>query len=71
MTKPSAPDPDRWTHPQDRPEYRNAPDCPDCGKSTEGSEEWSTGLCDDCHLDHGREPTGQETDDLAYRRLAT
>lgn len=24
--------------------------CPTCGKSTTGSEGWSTGQCDDCHL---------------------
>jgi hypothetical protein len=23
--------------------------CPDCGRSTARSEEWSTGQCDDCH----------------------
>ena len=39
--------------------------CPTCGKSTSGSEEWSTGECDDCflsghdamqHDESGREP---------------
>lgn len=31
-------------------DYLEASTCRDCGKSTEGSEEWSDGLCDDCHL---------------------
>lgn len=31
--------------------------CPTCGRSTAGSEGWSTGQCDDCYLtDHEEEP---------------
>ena len=36
--------------------------CPTCGKSTKGSEGWSTGQCDDCYLeDHPTEDTEKES----------
>jgi hypothetical protein len=44
-------------------DYLEAATCPACGRSTEGSEEWSDGLCDDCHLAAGEEDPDRAHDD--------